>query len=163
MYHLQQEEISINDTCVLTDSHAHTKEDIIRQLSECLYQEGYVKESFEKAVMTREERFPTGLKIGRYNVAIPHTEPEYVNTSSIAIATLNQRINFQRMDNYDEEVGVDIVLLLALNQGHTHMEALSSIINMCQKEDVIDTFMKTKDKREIVNIVKERLSGGSYE
>lgn len=157
-----QEELHILKDCVLRNLDAADKDEIICALSSCLKRKEFVCDDYEKAVLEREEKYPTGLKIGRYNIAIPHTEPQYVNVPAIAIATLNSRVPFHRMDSCEESVDVDVVLLLALNQGHTHMEVLSRIIAMCQDEHVIDALVASEDEETIVEIVKNRLSGGEH-
>ncbi|MGX8833202.1 PTS sugar transporter subunit IIA [Amedibacillus sp. YH-ame6] len=153
-------EIQIQKECILIQTESNEKEEIICALSEKLKNYGYVKNEYKEEVLKREEKFPTGLKIGKYNIAIPHTEPQYVNVPSIAIATLKRKVPFYRMDNCEEIVDVDIVLLLALNQSHTHVEILSKIISMCQDEKVIDELIQAKSEEKIVDIVKKRISGG---
>ena len=46
---------------------------LLRKLSQKLIQKGYVKDSFEAALLEREKEFPTGLQLENTAVAIPHT------------------------------------------------------------------------------------------
>ena len=64
------------------------------------------------------------------------------------------------MDACDELVDVDVVLLLALNQAHAHMEMLSRIILMCQDEAFIEELLRAEQETDIEQIVRERLEGG---
>lgn len=157
------QEIQIVEECILPHMKVSSKEDVIRQLSEQMQKKGFVKAEYKDAVLIREDKYPTGLLLGKRNVAIPHTEPQYVNIPCIAIATLQDKVMFRRMDASDESVDIDVVLLLALKEGHAHMEMLSCIIGMCQDESFIEKLLQAQEKNEIIHIVKERLQGGEYE
>lgn len=153
------QEIQIVRECILPHYEAKQKEDIIQELSKRMKERNFVEAEFQEAVLKREEKYPTGLLIGKRNIAIPHTEPQYVKAPCIGIATLKNSVSFHRMDACDELVDVDVVLLLALNQAHAHMEMLSRIILMCQDEAFIEELMQTDQETDIEKIVKERLEG----
>lgn len=155
-----EQEIQIVRECVLPHFQARCKEDIIQALSKRMKERDLVEPDFQEAVLNRELKYPTGLLIGKHNIAIPHTEPQYVKTPCIGIATLKDSVSFHRMDASDELVKVDVVLLLALNRAHAHMEMLSGIIQMCQDEAFIEELMQTEQETDIVEIVRKRLEGG---
>ena len=156
-----EDELKIEKECVLPMFQAENAEQVIRALSERMKIKNYVKEDFEEAVLLRENKYPTGLQIGKYNIAIPHTEPEYVNQPCVGIATLHQKVPFHRMDASEEEVDVNVVLLLALKEAHSHMEMLSRIILMCNDESFVSSLLNTQTAEEIVGIVSDRLLGGN--
>ena len=153
------QEIQIVRECILPHYEAFRKEDIILELSKRMRKRNLVEADFQEAVMKREQKYPTGLLIGKHNIAIPHTEPQYVKAPCIGIATLKNRVSFHRMDACDELVDVDVVLLLALNQAHAHMEMLSKIILMCQDEVFIEELMQAEQETDIEKIVRKRLEG----
>ena len=154
------QEIQIVRECILPHYAAQQKEDIIQELSKRMKERNLVNADFQEAVLKREQKYPTGLLIGKRNIAIPHTEPQYVKVPCIGIATLKKSVAFHRMDTCDELVDVDVVLLLALNQAHAHMEMLSRIILMCQDEAFIEELMRAEQETDIEQIVRERLEGG---
>ena len=153
------QEIQIVRECILPHYEAFRKEDIILELSKRMRKRNLVEADFQEAVMKREQKYPTGLLIGKHNITIPHTEPQYVKAPCIGIATLKNRVSFHRMDACDELVDVDVVLLLALGQAHTHMEMLSKIILMCQDEVFIEELMQAEQETDIEKIVRKRLEG----
>ena len=157
---LLDQEIQIVRECILPHYAAQQKEDIIQELSKRMKERNLVNADFQEAVLKREQKYPTGLLIGKRNIAIPHTEPQYVKVPCIGIATLKKSVAFHRMDACDELVDVDVVLLLALNQAHAHMEMLSRIILMCQDEAFIEELLRAEQETDIEQIVRERLEGG---
>ncbi len=87
----------VEDKFVFIDLDASSSEESIRKMSKFLREAGYVKASFEDAVLSREEMFPTGLPTPEIGVAIPHTDPEHVIYPTIAIAILKKPVEFKQM------------------------------------------------------------------
>lgn len=54
--------ISIESSNVLLDVQVESASEALQQLSQTLFQNGYVKASYESAVIAREQEFPTGLQ-----------------------------------------------------------------------------------------------------
>ena len=100
------QEIQIVRECILPHYAAQQKEDIIQELSKRMKERNLVNADFQEAVLKREQKYPTGLLIGKRNIAIPHTEPQYVKVPCIGIATLKKSVAFHRMDACDELVDV---------------------------------------------------------
>lgn len=53
-----------------------TDREVLQIIGKLLLEKGYVKESFGNALIEREEKYPTGLAMVPYPVAIPHTDPD---------------------------------------------------------------------------------------
>ena len=114
--------------CTLIHVKADRKEDVIWKLYEKLLQNGKVKENFYEAVLEREREYPTGLKFEKWEVAIPHVSPEYVLESTIAIAVLDEPVEFKRMDD-ESSVHVNVVFNIALGKDGKQIEILQDIIH----------------------------------
>ena len=67
------QEIQIVRECILPHYAAQQKEDIIQELSKRMKERNLVNADFQEAVLKREQKYPTGLLIGKRNIAIPHT------------------------------------------------------------------------------------------
>ncbi|MCI9075319.1 MAG: PTS sugar transporter subunit IIA [Dorea sp.] len=152
-------DITLEKDLIICHDDAKTKEEVIQRLSGIMLKKGYVKESYVNAVLTREERFPTGLKTGKYNIAIPHTDPEHVNRQSVAIMTLKDEAVFHRMDDFDDEVGVKVVILLALNDGHRHLEMLAKLIRMCGKDEFVEQLIQAGNQEDVLAVMNRELKG----
>ncbi|WP_346683779.1 PTS sugar transporter subunit IIA [Anaerostipes butyraticus] len=146
-----------HENCIILNLEAKDKESAMQALYKTLYQAGKVKESFLKGVMDREKVFPTGLKIGDFGIAIPHTDPEHVKEAGIAIATLKNPVEFECMDNPDTKIEAGIIFMLALENGHNHVEVISQIVKMFQNQAVLEALQKAETNQEVMGIVKSSL------
>lgn len=135
---------------------ARTSQDVFCQLGGALIREGYTKESYVEALAERESNFPTGLDINGIGVAIPHTDVSHVNQSGIAIAVLKEPVTFIQMATDDEEVKVKLVFMLSVVNPEAHLEELQQILAIIQDTEVLDKLTKAKEKKEIIEIIKEK-------
>jgi PTS system galactitol-specific IIA component len=119
-----------------------------------LYENGFVKESYLEAIKKREKNFPTGLQLNRYNVAIPHTDPEHVVKPAIAIATLKNPVIFKNMANPLEDVEVSLVFMIALNESHSQVEMLQQLIQLIQNDVLLEKIIREDGGDEIIEIIK---------
>ena len=63
-----------------------------------LEKRGDVKDSFLNSIIEREKEFPTGLDLGKYKIAIPHTNSEHVNAEKIIFIRNKEKIIFKAKD-----------------------------------------------------------------
>ena len=129
---------------------AGTSKDVIAHLGKCLFDAGYVRETFVDAALDRESRLPTGLPLsGDVNAAIPHTEVEHVLKPGLAMATLSKPVTFQNMVSPDEAVPCQLVFVMALDQPKAQIEMLQEIAGILQNPEVINRLMSAKDFDEV--------------
>ncbi|MBS7527604.1 PTS sugar transporter subunit IIA [Fusibacter paucivorans] len=127
----------ITENLILTEVNCVSKEEALKLLFDKLFNHGYVKDSFYQAILEREANYPTGLLLPKFNVAIPHVSPEYVNQSALAIAILKQPVPFHRMDDSDETVDVHVIFNIALADGGKQVEVLQAIMGLITNETLM--------------------------
>ena len=110
--------------CVITHMKAKSKEDALHQLYEVLLKNGKVKTSFYDAVLERERDYPTGLELEEYNAAIPQVVPAHVEHSAMGIAVLDTPVTFQRMDDDEATVDVNVIFNIALDVNGKQIDIL---------------------------------------
>ncbi len=130
------------------------KFDLFQRMFEKLREGGFVKESFITGIIEREKNYPTGLQLSGYGCAIPHTDIEHVIRPTIAIATLNQEIEFQSMGDPKSKVNVNVVFMLALSQKQDQLEMLKELALMMQNQVIMKKIMVTKTSGEFIEIIK---------
>lgn len=138
---------------VFIDIDVHSFEELIEVISKPLIAAGDVKEEFPDQVIKREEKFPTGLPTVSYGVAIPHTDPQWVNENRVTVATLKSPIKVHMMMEDQQEVDVSIVFLMALGQSNKHLNILQKLIKLIQDQEVLQQ-IKDGNQEQILDIVK---------
>ena len=138
----------INRDLIINNLQAETTDDIFYALSEMLLKSNFVKDSFYGGLVQRERKFPTGLTLGKYNVAIPHTDAIHVIKPTIAIATLKHPVTFNNMDG-DGQVEVNVVFAMALKEPHSQIMMLQQLMFLIQNEDVLKSMNDAKDSKEL--------------
>ena len=136
--------IETSELLTLVGTSLTTKEQVIHALAERMAQGGYTKDSYLEAVLEREKKMPTGLVTQAFGIAIPHSDPEHVNRSAIAIALLNEPVTFKNMASPEEDVPVRLVLLLAIAEKGSVTKVLARLAEMFFSTDLLNQFLTMK-------------------
>lgn len=150
--------IYVSDDLIKLNVDLESKEEIIKKLSNLMFKKDIVKKSYLDAVLKREKEFPTALSTENVSFAIPHTDPEHVNKAAIAVALLENKVNFKSMEDYDKEIGVKIVFLLAITDPSKQVTVLQSLIEIMQNEEIVKDVLTSNNRSELANIFKKRLN-----
>lgn len=112
-----------------------TKQDLVfKEVYEHLRENGYVKGNFLNHIVEREHNFPTGLDtatLGKNipNIAIPHTEGEFVNTRLIAPVALKTPVTFHNMINPSQAIEVKFLFMLLDNDPDGQAALLAQVMD----------------------------------
>ena len=129
---------TLNENLILVKETVKDREEIIRKLGGLLYDNSFVKDSYTKAVLERENVFPTGIATSVTGVAIPHTDSIHVNRSAIAIATLERPIVFEAMGYPEKSINnVRLVMMLAIQDPKKVMEVIRQIMKILDRKSVV--------------------------
>ncbi len=151
------DKIYIADDLIEINLNLDTKEEVIKKLSELMLKNEIVKDSYLNAVLKREKEFPTALSTKNVSFAIPHTDPEHVNKAAIAVALLKNKVNFTSMENYDQEIGVKIVFLLAITNPSKQVKVLQKLIEIMQNKEIVDELLNSEDQNKLADIFQKKL------
>ena len=140
----------LNVKSIVVGLKATSKEDVIKQMTEVLSQNGDVSDQiqFFDAVMEREVHTTTGVGNG---IAIPHGRCSAVKKASIVYAKLAQDIDWESLD----EKPVQLVIMLAVpeTQGDVHLKILSELAMKLMDEELVDQLKKETDPNEIIGLL----------
>jgi len=127
----------LREDLVFAQKHFESKKEAILFLVGQLKEKGYIYDTFANAVIEREEKYPTGLYLGKINVAIPHTETKHVKQSGVAILTLGKPVTFKKMDDPSQTIPVLIIFLLAISEPNEYVQFLYKLTGNFSNEEVI--------------------------
>lgn len=130
-------------------------EEMIAFLGKKMEEQGYVKPSYTSAVLEREKGFPTGLQMGDYGIAIPHTDREHVYQSALAIATLASPIEVRSMINPEDKVQVSLVILMAVEDPDGQVKMLSKLMGLFQDVETLKRLEQASSVEEMYTIVSK--------
>ena len=131
---------------------AASKIQAIDQLAALLNKNGKLNDmnGYIVAVLDREEHFTTGIGNG---IAIPHGKTDCVKQSSIAIAKLNQPVEWQAMD----DLPVDLVFLLAIQDADAcdlHLKLLQQIAVKLMDDEIVAALKSAVTAEEIIKALQ---------
>ncbi|WP_315075016.1 PTS sugar transporter subunit IIA [uncultured Clostridium sp.] len=130
------------------------KEEVISELGKRMLKNGYVKNTYIDAVLEREKTLPTGLDIGEMCVAIPHTDSKHVNESNVAVAVLNNSVEFNNMIDPSKKVEVRIVFLLAINNPDSQVTLLSKLMSVFQNVNLLKQIRDSSTTEEVAKLLE---------
>lgn len=136
---------------------ASNREDLLNQLSDKLYRNAYVKDTFKSAIMAREKEYPTGLPTPGVQVALPHTDVAHVKKTGVLVATLKNPIKFKDMSNGIDDIDVELVFMLAVKDPKKQLILLQRFMNIFSNEKLLKTIKNSKDKNEIYRILVNKI------
>ncbi len=148
----------ISEQLIFTGMEAESPDDIFARMGGALIKSGKCRESYTEALKEREKVFPTGIMVQDTGVAIPHTDPEHVVDSAIAIAVLKNPVEFYHMGTNPSEgmkVPVTFVIMLAI-AGRQHLEMLQKAIQLIQDQEVLQKLIQSEDAAHMIQIIKEK-------
>ncbi|MDD5792666.1 MAG: PTS sugar transporter subunit IIA [Erysipelotrichaceae bacterium] len=131
---------------------AKDKAEALSKMSDVLLDQGYIsdKNSFMEDIYFRESQGETGLGHG---VAIPHGQSDSVNKLGIAIATLNQGIEWESLD----DIPIDTIFLFSVcnsaNFARDHMLMLSKVAAKLADDDLLERVRKASSAQEMVSLL----------
>jgi PTS system galactitol-specific IIA component len=147
----------VREELIFVQKNFKKNSDVIKFLSEELREKTFVKKSFCDAVLEREKKYPTGLYLGKINVAIPHADIKYVNKPGMAVATLQKPISFRKMDDPTLSIPVHIVFLLVVKDPKNYLNFLSVLTKSFNNEYLLQRIYNENNSKKVIKELKNVL------
>ncbi len=145
-----------HENLVIIGMQASDKKEVVQKFSELFLANGFVKQSYPLAVLTREESYPTGLQLDGIGVAIPHvTGSEHVITSAIGIARLESPVEFYQMGDSVVKVRVELVFMMSILHPDDQLDVLQKMMEIFENDYAMQEFRKAKSKDELCNVAEK--------
>lgn len=145
---------------------ARDRVELFSQVTEDLLSKKYVKKGFLDFLNNREDKYPTGLQLKDYTVAIPHGDPKYINKPFVAVITLLKPILMKQMDDTTRNLNIDTLFILGLANGTDHLNLLQDIMKLLQKGSFVKKIRACNSTDEVDFVIKDAekaLKGDIYE
>ena len=141
----------ITERLVCLDVKANTKEEVIGQLANLIYEDDRIDDlkGYIDSVISREELTSTGIGFG---IAIPHGKCKHVKQTTIAFGRIPKGMDWNSLDNQP----VQSIILLAIpeaNSGDEHLRLLASISRKLIHEEFRNTLSNCNDINEISTLL----------
>lgn len=151
--------LKLDKNLFYTNLKAENSHELLEVMGSNLIKQGYVKEAFTESIIQREAIYPTGLPAGRISIAIPHTDNEMVNTTTISVATLEKPVLFKSMAEPTEDIEVAIVFMLAISEPKGQLEILQKVMDIIQDTEFKETILNVETNAELLEVIENRLGG----
>jgi len=130
---------------ILIDPAASSTPELFELFYKNLFEKGFVKKGFYRALIEREKSFPTGLDTGNIKIAIPHTDSDMIIREGIAIAVLRNPILFGEMSAPDNSLRVNIVFLLLIKDSRA--EFYRNLLNKIKNSDILHKICESNNSQ----------------
>lgn len=150
-------DIQFDPSLVLILDQASTSEEVESSLARALQEHGHVRKTFEEAILTREQRFPTALRTGSYNAAIPHCSPEHVMQAAVGVAVTPQGVPWHIMDDPKAVCDVHLTIMLALTSPDGHLQMLKKVVAVATDQELMANVVSTSSQETVFSLVAPRL------
>lgn len=127
------------------------------KLAKVLLDHGYVHESYADAIVEREKSYPTGLAFGKHSISMPHCGIEHVITPAICMGVLKHPIPWHRMDDPKSTCNVELVVMLALTEPHSHITMLQRVATLIQNQEFVTQIIDSSTAENAYTLAKRQL------
>lgn len=128
-----------------------TEEAVFEKVAAQLRDLGFVNEGYLRGITAREQKFPTGLITQHVNIALPHSDPEYVEKPFVYIARLKNEVKVKQMGD-SQEMGVKNLFLLGIKDPKGQVGLLQAFMELFMQEEFVTRFINAQDETDIYQL-----------
>ncbi|WP_317913884.1 PTS sugar transporter subunit IIA [Carnobacterium maltaromaticum] len=124
---------------------ANSEEELFAVIAERLLELGYVYSDYLTGITLRERDFPTGLITQHLNIALPHSDTEYVKKPFIYIVRLKQPVIVRQMGD-NQEMLVKDIFFLGIKEPTKQVGLLQLLITLFQEEAFMEALQNVEER-----------------
>ncbi|MFD2729408.1 PTS sugar transporter subunit IIA [Enterococcus camelliae] len=149
----------IIEDLIWTNTQFVNVEDLFNKSSIFLNEKKYVVKEYGFELIKREKKYPTGLHTKTIDVAIPHTDAQFVKTPFIFVIRTDGVCEFQQMgslpDNEDK-VFPKFIFILGFNKNEMQLQLLSTLMKLFNDEQFMNKILDAS-KKDLYKLLKEKI------
>ncbi|MGM0216823.1 PTS sugar transporter subunit IIA [Enterococcus sp. AZ109] len=130
---------------------ASTENEAFEKVAEKLKNEGMVNAHYLDGIMKREAEFPTGLITQHINIALPHSDPEYVEQGFVYVCRLTHEVSCRQMGDSAEMRTKDL-FFLGIKDGKNQVGLLQQFMNLFMDEGFVNQYVSIQDNEEMYEL-----------
>lgn len=123
---------------------ANSEEELFAVIAERLLELGYVYSDYLTGITLREQNFSTGLITQHLNIALPHSDTEYVKKPFIYIVRLKQPVIVRQMGD-NQEMLVKDIFFLGIKEPTKQVGLLQLLITLFQEEAFMEALQNVEE------------------
>ena len=138
---------------------------IFKEVSDKLLALDLVNDGFFNGINQREQQYPTGIDTSPIakelpNIAVPHTEGEFVNTCLIVPVALKVPVSFKNMIAPDQSLPVKFLFMILNNNPEGQANILAQIMDFLRLTSVskLQTLFNLTETDKIYQFLSENFS-----
>lgn len=146
-------------------SDATTQGTLFKEVATNLLAQDFVKSDFLKNLSERERNYPTGVDMSVVsadypNIAIPHTEGEFVNVRKIVPIKLLKPVSFGNMIDPEQKFPVSFLFMILNNDPEGQANVLAQIMDFLTttNHNQLLTFFKSSDTNAIYQFLSNNFN-----
>jgi PTS system galactitol-specific IIA component len=149
--------IDILDNLIVKKINKTTWQEVLIELSEATINAGYAKSGYDRAIIEREIKYPTGLHIPQISVAIPHADAEWAIKPSVTIGILENPVAFKPMDGQGGDVPVELVFMLTIEEPKDHIEFLRAFSTVMGTPEILVEFAESGQADPLIEKIRKKM------
>ncbi|WP_086314717.1 hypothetical protein A5821_002328 [Enterococcus sp. 7F3_DIV0205] len=127
------------------------EEELFELIAWRLQQAGYVNSGYLEGITSREKRFPTGLITEHLNIALPHSDTEYIERPFIYIVRTTKPIKVKQMGD-NQEMEVSDLFFLGIKEPSKQVGLLQELMVLFQNEAFVSELKATTENEAVFNL-----------
>lgn len=145
-----------------TELLSETKEKLFQMVGKDLQEKGFVNEGYINGITMREKEFPTGLITQHLNIALPHSDTEYVEKPFIYVARVkNDPLTFNQMGD-NQELQVKDIFFLGIKDASKQVHLLSYLMDLFSNINFVNEYRNATEEKEIYEVINKYIQKNNF-
>lgn len=130
--------------------------ELFHVVAEDLLAKGYVTKDYIHGIIEREKNYPTGLITPYLNIALPHSDVQYINKAFIYVVRLENPIQVRQMGD-NQLMEVKDLFFLGIKEPSKQVGLLSTLMVLFQDEDFVTDYLTLTNTNDVYELLKTKL------
>ena len=145
----------LNGNMVFINRCYSDRNEALREVCRAAEKEGFTDTAFEKALLSREEEYPTGLRTG-VPLAIPHAASG-CSRSFMSVSTFREPVAFRNMDGTEEELPAEMMFVFGVSDPSEENEVFIKLAQVLRNAEALADIKAAKDEAGCCEVIMQLL------